>query len=133
MSEGPGWALSRPAGPLRRGRRCGSEPVLAVIALRRNIERWRRHPIIGPILIVLLVVMLAFVFLHESHEQIAAEVGELCVGIALLCLALLLPAAIVCVVAVSVALCFRRGPPPHFDALSALLHRFRLVPIPLRL
>lgn len=104
-----------------------------MIALRRNIERWRRHPIIGPILIILLVVMLAFVLVHESHEKIAAEVGELCVGIALLFLAMLLPAPVIFVVAVSVALCFRRGPPRHFDALSALLHRFRSVPIPLRL
>lgn len=103
-----------------------------MIALRRKIERWRRHPIIGPLLIVLLILVLAFVFLHESHEKIAADLGELCVGIALLVVALLLPAA-VRIVAMAVVHCLRRGPPISFDLLAALLHRFRSVPLPLRL
>lgn len=105
-----------------------------MIALRRKIERWRRHPILGPLLIVLLVLVLAFVFLHESHEKIAADVAELCVGIALLLVAmLLLPGAVARVLSAPIVHCLRRGPPMTFDALRALLHRARSVPVPLRL
>lgn len=47
-------------------------------------ERSRAHPIIGPILLVVLVLLLAMVFLHVALEGLAAaaEVGAMCVAIA---------------------------------------------------
>ena len=47
-------------------------------------ERGRAHPILGPILLVVLVLLLAMVFLHVALEGIeaAAEVGAMCVAIA---------------------------------------------------
>lgn len=47
-------------------------------------ERGRAHPIIGPILLVVLVLLLVMVFLHVALEgmEAAAEVGAMCVAIA---------------------------------------------------
>lgn len=57
-----------------------------MIRLRRSLERGLRHPVLGPLLLVLLAVLLAFMVLHETSESIAGEIGELCVGIALVLL-----------------------------------------------
>jgi len=47
-------------------------------------ERGRAHPILGPVLLILLVLLLAMVFVHVAHEGIdaAAGMGAICVGIA---------------------------------------------------
>lgn len=47
-------------------------------------ERGRAHPILGPVLLVLLIVLLAMVFLHVAHEgiDVAAGMGAICVGVA---------------------------------------------------
>jgi hypothetical protein len=47
-------------------------------------ERGRAHPILGPILLVVLVLLLAMVFLHFALEGVeaAADVGAMCVAIA---------------------------------------------------
>ena len=67
---------------------CGvSRPILydpaAVIRLRQALERGRRHPVLGPILLILLVLLLAMVFLHaagEGHDAVT-EVGAMCMVI----------------------------------------------------
>ena len=48
------------------------------------LERGRAHPVLGPALLILLVLLLAMVFLHVAHEGIdaAAGMGAMCVGIA---------------------------------------------------
>jgi hypothetical protein len=55
-----------------------------VIRLRSILERGRAHPVLGPILLVLLVLLLAFVFLHIVQEGVenATELGAMCVAIA---------------------------------------------------
>ena len=54
-----------------------------MIRLRRMLERGRRHPVLGPIVIVLLIVLLAMVCLHAAHEgwDGAAELGAVCIGL----------------------------------------------------
>jgi hypothetical protein len=48
------------------------------------LERGSAHPILGPVLLILLVLLLAMVFLHVAHEgiDVAAGMGAICVGIA---------------------------------------------------
>ena len=55
-----------------------------MIRLRDILEGGRAHPILGPILLVVLVFLLAMVFLHVAAEGMdaATEVGAICVGIA---------------------------------------------------
>jgi hypothetical protein len=45
------------------------------------LERGRAHPILGPILLIALVVLLAFVFLHLAEEGTAAEIGAMCLAL----------------------------------------------------
>lgn len=55
-----------------------------MIRLRYILERGRAHPIFGPILLILLVLLLAMVFLHIAYEGMdaAAGLGAMCVGFA---------------------------------------------------
>jgi hypothetical protein len=48
------------------------------------LERGRAHPILGPVLLVLLVLLLAMVFVHAAHDGMdaAPEVGAICVALA---------------------------------------------------
>lgn len=54
-----------------------------MIRLRRTLERGRAHPILGPILLIVLALLLAMVFLHAAHEghNAATEAGVLCLAI----------------------------------------------------
>ena len=47
-------------------------------------ERGSAHPVLGPILLVVLVLLLAMVFLHIALEDMeaAAEIGAMCMAIA---------------------------------------------------
>lgn len=45
-------------------------------------ERGRAHPLLGPILLVVLVLLLAIVFLHVAHDGNATEVGAMCLALA---------------------------------------------------
>ena len=54
-----------------------------MIPLRQALERGRRHPVLGPILLILLALLLAMVFLHatgDGHDAIT-EVGVMCMVI----------------------------------------------------
>ena len=54
-----------------------------MIRLRRTLDRGRAHPILGPILLIVLALLLALVFLHAAHEghDAAAEAGAFCLAI----------------------------------------------------
>jgi hypothetical protein len=54
-----------------------------VIRLRLLLERGRAHPLLGPILLILVVAMLALVLLHAAQDDhgAATEVGALCLAI----------------------------------------------------
>jgi hypothetical protein len=47
------------------------------------LERGRAHPVLGPILLIVLVLLLAMVFLHAAHDGngAATEVGAICIAI----------------------------------------------------
>lgn len=59
-----------------------------VIRLRMTIEHGLRHPILGPLLLVLLAVVLALMVVHEGSEEAVGDAGDLCIGIALLLVAI---------------------------------------------
>jgi hypothetical protein len=48
------------------------------------LERGRAHPILGPVLLVVLVLLLAMVFVHAAHDGMdaATEVGAICFALA---------------------------------------------------
>jgi len=46
------------------------------------LERGRAHPLLGPILLVVLVLLLAVVFLHVAQDGNATEVGAMCLALA---------------------------------------------------
>lgn len=62
------------------GKSCSIPPL---IRLRRTLERGRRHPILGPIVLILLVLLLAMVFMHAAHDEhgAAIEAGFFCLAI----------------------------------------------------
>ena len=51
-----------------------------MIRLRCMLERGRAHPVLGPILLIVLVLLLAIVFLHIAQD--ATEVGAMCLALA---------------------------------------------------
>ena len=54
-----------------------------MIRLRRLLERGRRHPLLGPIVLILLVLLLAMVCFHATQDgwDGAAEFGAACIAI----------------------------------------------------
>lgn len=54
-----------------------------MIRLRHILERGRRHPILGPIVLILLVLLLAMVFMHAAQDEhgTAVEAGFFCLAI----------------------------------------------------
>jgi len=54
-----------------------------VIGLRRKLERGLAHPVLGPIVLIVLILVLAMVYLHPAHDghESATEVGLLCMAI----------------------------------------------------
>ena len=103
-----------------------------MIELRRRIERGVRHPVLGPLCLILLALLLAFTVMHGTHDQI--HEGELIVCIAFLITALVVlihPRLRVTHVAI---LRSSRAPPADVPrAVPAARIQFRAAPIPLRL
>lgn len=54
-----------------------------MIRLRRTLERGRKHPILGPIVLILLVLLLAMVFVHAAQDDFGAviEAGFVCFAV----------------------------------------------------
>lgn len=100
------------------------------------LERGCAHPILGPILLIVLALLLAMAFLHAAHEGMDAvtDVGAFCFGIA----AFLALAAVERMrrrpPEVWVAIPGDRGPPRLLEASLGQLARIATVPlsIPLR-
>lgn len=89
----------------------GSSNVQAVIQLRRRLERGIRHPVVGPLLILLLAVLLAMTVMHETHESIGGDPGEFCVALVGVLLALLTFVVQIVAFAHVLAPTLSRGPP----------------------
>ena len=55
-----------------------------MIRIRCMFELGRAHPLLGPILLVALVVLLALVLLHATHDgwDAVSELGAICFGVA---------------------------------------------------
>ena len=89
-----------------------------MIRLRRMLERGRRHPLLGPIVIVLLVLLLAMVCLHAAHEgwDGAVELGAICIGFVTILGALVSQRFGSGAPALVVRRSFARGPPRAFHA-----------------
>ena len=62
-----------------------------MIRLRQQIDRGRRHPVLGPLLIIVLLLMIALMMLHEGSESTGVDLGALCVGIMLALLRVVVP------------------------------------------
>lgn len=41
-----------------------------MIRLRRTLVRGRRHPLLGPLLLIVLVLLLTLTFMHEAQESV---------------------------------------------------------------
>ena len=101
-----------------------------MIRLRDGIVRWLRHPAVGPVLLVLLAVALAFLALHEAWEGSIESLLAACATLAAALAAVLLfqrrgndPVALLPVPA--------RARPPEARRLESPLSSVR--PLPLRL
>ena len=53
-----------------------------MIRLRRILERGHAHPVLGPIILIVLVVLVALVFLHMAQDGSATEIGAMCLALA---------------------------------------------------
>ena len=93
-----------------------------VIKLRRTLERGRAHPVLGPIVLILLVLLLAMVFLHtaiDGHDS-ATETGMLCIAILTVLGAVILDRIQRAVPLALVEIRGDRGPPLQMSPLLAL-------------
>jgi hypothetical protein len=103
-----------------------------MIRLRGTLERACRHRWLGPLVIVLLVVLIAFIAVHESGDKLLESAGELCVGLAALLvvtLVRLLPTVLVHALRGH----RRRGPPPAAAGLRPCGPDVSIFVAPLRL
>lgn len=91
-----------------------------MIQLRRRLERGIRHPLIGPLLILVSAVLLAMTVLHETHETIGGDPSEFCVALAGLLLALLTFVVLTAAVAPVLAPTLARGPPDRVHVASSV-------------
>lgn len=107
-----------------------------MVRLRRMLERGRRHPVLGPILVVLLVLLLAMTWLHAAHEgwDGAIDLGVVCVVLASIVVGLVLGRLVTFVPGLAAHTRADRGPPYGIYvrvARSPRLARLQLV-LPLR-
>ena len=102
-----------------------------MIELRRKLEWGLRHPLLGPVCLVLLALLLAFTVVHGAHDQI-----ESCCEL-VVCIAIVFT-VLVCVRPPRARTPFSfvqvpRGPPACGVAVAAAESAFPVVPGPLRL
>ena len=81
------------------------------------LERARRHPWLGPLVILLLVALIALIAIHEADEKLFEVAGDLCVALAAVVVALVRLLAPVLVRLLRGPA--RRGPPVVPAALAA--------------
>ena len=102
-----------------------------MIELRRKLERGLRHPLLGPVCLLLLALLLAFTVVHGAHDQLES-CCELVVCIAIVFIVL------VCVRPARLRPLFYsvqvpRGPPAYSAVSSVALSPFSDALRPLRL
>lgn len=104
-----------------------------MIALRRTIERGVRHPLFGPLCLILLALLLVFTVIHGAHDQIHNETGLMvCLAIVITALLSLLVPRIV--VARFVTPRASRAPPQQHRCVRVPVRPLlRSAPVPLRL
>lgn len=103
-----------------------------MIALRRQIERGIRHPVLGPFCLLLLALLLAFTVIHATHDQIHSHELVICVAFLLGALVSLALPRVRDVTASTTRVA--RGPPPRFStARRVSAQPFISVSPPLRL
>lgn len=90
---------------------CASSSLGRVIRLRRLIDRGRRHPVVGPLLVLVLVLLIAFAVLHEGHESAGIDAGVLCIGVAVILMVAALIAPPTALARVEGAVVPARAPP----------------------
>jgi hydrogenase-4 membrane subunit HyfE len=102
---------------LRAGKSCSIPPL---IRLRRTLERGRRHPILGPIVLILLVLLLAMVFMHAAHDEhgTAVEAGFFCLAIVTMLGPLVVWIARAVRRSAEIPVYLYRGPPTRYESLQ---------------
>lgn len=106
-----------------------------MIRLRRLLERGRAHPVLGPLVVIVLVLVLAMVFVHAAHDghETVADLGAICVGLVTFLGVVLLERLRRCAPAPVIAVRGDRGPPRRVDARRARRAAFAVVPLHLPL
>jgi hydrogenase-4 membrane subunit HyfE len=81
------------------------------------LERGRKHPILGPIVLILLVVLLAMVFMHAAHDGhgAAVEAGFFCLAIVSMLGSVVIRVARVQPRSAATSLSRDRGPPAYSE------------------
>lgn len=95
------------------------------------IERGVKHPLLGPLCLILLALLLAFTVIHGAHDQLH-ESGDLVVCLAIV-IALLLSFVVAELPVLRVVFVSgSRGPPRRRVLPAAVPPALRAAPIPLR-
>lgn len=96
-----------------------------MIELRRRLERGLRHPLLGPLCLIVLALILAFTVMHGAHDQMQAA-GELFACVAFLIGAIVSLSMPRLREATTIALRAPRGPPvsPVSEPLSGRTRSF---------
>lgn len=102
-----------------------------MIRLRETLERACRHRWLGPLVIVLLVVLIAFIAIHEGGDKLFESAGELCVALAAVLLVTLV--RVLPPLRVRAARGPQRRGPPLVPALRAGTLKLSIPIAPLRL
>lgn len=93
-----------------------------MIRLRRTLERGRAHPVLGPIVVLMLVLLLVLVSLHAvlDGQAAATEVGALCLVVLTILGPLVVERMRRTRGSILVAVRGDRGPPISIDVRSIL-------------
>lgn len=83
------------------------------------LERGRRHPVLGPIVLVLLVLLLAMICFHAAHDgwDGTAELGAACIGLVTILGALVCERSRPLEPRFIASRLFARGPPRRFHTV----------------
>jgi hypothetical protein len=82
-----------------------------MIRLRWLLERGLRHPVLGPVLLVAMVIILAMVFLHFAEDSHEASFGTACLALAVFLGSILLRPIVRTYRSASTSVRSNRGPP----------------------
>lgn len=106
-----------------------------MLSLRHAIDRGRRHPLLGPLCLLLLLLLLVMTAMHGAHDQMHGNgSGQLIVCVALLIGALVSLLSLSPRAPDSVFARTSRGPPSRPHVRAQFVHdSFFASPAPLRL